>query len=160
LITGSPDRNCGRFSKYLTSKIGDSKHDDDEKMQHKKLVPVHNMLRGYTFSGASAGDAISIMGTSAGDDNDMVGTSSDDERLIFFMIQIVTLILNMRQFLNNAFSITSDQIRFQCYFINIKGKQLYTIAIRILDPLVKNHIDRLLMLKLQLQVFIIKGRNI
>jgi hypothetical protein len=65
-------------------------------MQHKKLVPVHNMLRGYTFSGASAGDAISIMGTSAGDD-----------------------------------------------FINIKGKQLYTIAIRILDPLVKNHIDRL-----------------
>jgi hypothetical protein len=81
-MRSSPDRNCGRFSKYLTSKIGDSKHDDDEKMQHKKLVPVHNMLRGYTFSGASAGDAISIMGTSAGDDNDMVGTSSDDERLI------------------------------------------------------------------------------
>jgi ABC-type histidine transport system ATPase subunit len=72
-MRSSPDRNCGRFSKYLTSKIGDSKHDDDEKMQHKKLVPVHNMLRGYTFSGASAGDAISIMGTSAGDDNDMVG---------------------------------------------------------------------------------------
>jgi hypothetical protein len=81
-MRSSPDRNCGRFSKYLTSKIGDSKHDDDEKMQHKKLVPVHNILRGYTFSGASAGDAISIMGTSAGDDNDMVGTSSDDERLI------------------------------------------------------------------------------
>jgi hypothetical protein len=81
-MRSSPDRNCGRFSKYLTSKIGDSKHDDDEKMQHKKLVPVHNMLRGYTFSGASAGDAISIMGTSAGDDNVMVGTSSDDERLI------------------------------------------------------------------------------
>ena len=81
-MRNSPDRNCGRFSKYLTSKIGDSKHDDDEKMQHKKLVPVHNILRGYTFSGASAGDAISIMGTIAGDDNDMVGTSPDDERLI------------------------------------------------------------------------------
>jgi hypothetical protein len=59
-MRSSPDRNCGRFSKYLTSKIGDSKHDDDEKMQHKKLVPVHNMLRGYTFSGASAGDAIPL----------------------------------------------------------------------------------------------------
>ena len=78
----SPDGNCGGISKYLTSKIGDSKHDDDEKVQHKNMVPVHNMLRGYIVSGASVGDAISIMGTSAGDDNDMVGTTSDDERLI------------------------------------------------------------------------------
>jgi hypothetical protein len=32
-MRSSTDRNCGRFSKYLTIKIGDSTHDDDEKMQ-------------------------------------------------------------------------------------------------------------------------------